>query len=92
MTSYFKRIFRSLAPLKKKLVIKANEEISVMCPLVRARRSARGEFADGGGEFSQGEGGAERIMEGRSILTASFSEFIHELLFSTARGTGCRVR
>ena len=27
-------------------------------------------------------------MEGRSILTASFPEFIHELSFSSARGTG----
>ena len=34
MTSYVQRVFRSLAPLKKKLVIKANEEISVKCPLV----------------------------------------------------------
>ena len=33
MTCYVLRVFRSLAPLKKKLVIKANEEISVMCPL-----------------------------------------------------------
>ena len=40
--------------------------------LVRARRSGRGEIADSSGEFSQGKGGAERIMEGRSILTASF--------------------
>ena len=38
------------------------------------------------------KGGAERIMEGRSILTASFPEFIHELSFSSARGTGCRLR
>ena len=42
--------------------------------------------------FIQGEGGAERIVEGRSILTASFPEFIHELSFSSARGTGCRLR
>ena len=35
MSSYVLRVFRSLAPLKKKLVIKANEEISVMCPLIR---------------------------------------------------------
>ena len=38
------------------------------------------------------KGAAERIMEGRSILTASFPEFIHELSFSSARGTGCRLR
>ena len=38
------------------------------------------------------EGGAERIMEGRNILTASFPEFIHELPFGSARGTGCRLR
>ena len=37
-------------------------------------------------------GGAERSMEERSILTASFPEFIHELSFSSARGTGCRLR
>ena len=60
--------------------------------LVRARRNGRGEIADSSGEFSQGEGAAERIMEGRSILTASFPEFIHELSFSSARGTGCRLR
>ena len=60
--------------------------------LVRARRSGRGEIADSSGEFSQGEGGAERFMEGRSILTASFPEFIHELSFSSARGTRCRLR
>ena len=58
----------------------------------QARRSGRGEIAISSGEFSQGEGGAERIMEGRSILTASFPEFIHELSFSSARGTGCRLR
>ena len=34
MTSYVQRVFRSLAPVKKEFVIKANEEISVMCPLV----------------------------------------------------------
>ena len=44
--------------------------------LVRARRSGRGEIADSSGEFRQGEGGAERTVEGRSILTASFPEFI----------------
>ena len=60
--------------------------------LVRARRSGRGEIADSSGEFSQGEGGAERIMEGRSILTASSPEFIHELSFSSVQGTGCRLR
>ena len=60
--------------------------------MVRARRSGRGEIADSSGEFSQGEGGAERIMEGRSILTASFPEFIHELSFSSARGTECHLR
>ena len=60
--------------------------------LVRARRSGRGEIADSSGEFSQGEEETERIMEGRSILTASFPEFIHELSFSSARGTGCRLR
>ena len=68
--------------------------------LVKGRQSGqggeiadgRGEIADGCGEFSQGEGGAERIMEGRSILTASFPEFIHELSFSSARGKGCRLR
>ena len=38
-----------------------------------ARRSGKGEIADGSGEFSQGEGGAERIVEGRSILTAILS-------------------
>ena len=65
---------------------------SVMSPLVRTRRSGRGEIADGSGEFSQVEGGAERIMEGRSILIASFPEFIHELSFGSARGTGCRLR
>ena len=40
------------------------------------------------GQFSQGEGRAKRFVEGRSILTASFPEFIHELSFSSARGTG----
>ena len=30
-------------------------------------------------------------MEGRSILTASLPKFIHELSFSSARGTGCRL-
>ena len=30
-------------------------------------------------------------MEGRSILTASFPEFIYELSFSSARKTGCRL-
>ena len=66
--------------------------------LVKGRQSGRGqmpwkrEISDGSGELSQGEGGAERIMEGRSILTASFPEFIHELSFSSARGTGCRLR
>ena len=60
--------------------------------LVRARRSGRGEIADGSGEFSQGEGRAERIMKERSILTASFPEFIHELSFGFARGTRCRLR
>ena len=58
----------------------------------QGRHSGRGEIADSSGEFSQGEGGAERSMEGRSILTASFPEFIHELSFSSARGTGCRLR
>ena len=58
----------------------------------QARRSGRGEITDGSGEFIQGEGRAERIVEGRSILTASFPEFIHELSFSSARGTGCRLR
>ena len=33
--------------------------------LVRARRSGRGEIADSSGEFSQGEGGAERINGGK---------------------------
>ena len=37
-------------------------------------------------------GGAERIVEGRSILTANFLKFIHELSFGSARGTGCRLR
>ena len=66
--------------------------------LVKGRQSGqgqthgRGEIADSSGEFSQGEGGAERIMEGRSILTASFPEFIHELSFSSARGTECHLR
>ena len=49
----------------------------------RARRSGRKEFANGSGEFSQGEGGTEWIVEGRSILTASFPEFIHELSFGS---------
>ena len=40
-------------------------------------------------ELSQGEGGAERIVEGRRILTASFPKVIHELLFGSLRGTGC---
>ena len=43
-------------------------------------------------ELSQGEGGAERIVEGRSILTASFPKVIHELSFGSARGTGCCLR
>ena len=38
------------------------------------------------------KGGAERSMDERSILTASSPEFIHELSFSSARGTGCRLR
>ena len=50
------------------------------------------EIADGSGELNQGEGGAEGIVEGRSILTASFPEFIYELSFGSARGTGCRLR
>ena len=58
----------------------------------RARRSGRGEIGDGSGEFSQGEGGAQRIVEGRSILTASFPEFIHELSFGSARRMGCCLR
>ena len=66
--------------------------------LVKGRHSGQGqtqwkrEIADSSGEFSQGEEEAERIMEGRSILTASFPEFIHELSFSSARGTGCHLR
>ena len=65
--------------------------------LVKGRQSGQGqtqwkrEIADGSGEFIQ-EGGAERIGEGRSILTVSFPEFIHELSFSSVRGTGCRLR
>ena len=52
--------------------------------LVGARCSGRVEFGDGSGEFSQGEGGAEGIVEGRSFLTASFLKFIHELSFGSA--------
>ena len=48
--------------------------------------------SDGSGEFGQGEEGAEGTVEGRSILTASFPEFIHELSFGSARGTGCCLR
>ena len=60
--------------------------------LIRARRNGRGEFADGSGEYSQGEGRAEGIAEGKRILTASFPEFIHELSFGSTRGTGCCLR
>ena len=38
------------------------------------------------------KGEQKEFMERRSILTASFPEFIHELSFSSARGTGCRLR
>ena len=38
------------------------------------------------------KGGAEVIVEGRGILTASFPNFIHELSFGSARGTGCCLR
>ena len=37
-------------------------------------------------------GEQKESWSGRSILTASFPEFIHELSFSSARGTGCRLR
>ena len=38
------------------------------------------------------KGEARKNYGGRSILTASFPKFIHELSFSSARGTGCRLR
>ena len=63
--------------------------------LVKGRQSGQGQtqwFANGSGEFSQGEGGAERTVKGRSILTASFPEFIHVLSFGSARGTGFCLR
>ena len=66
--------------------------------LVKGRQSGQGQTqwkrrnADSSGEFSQGEEEAERITEGISILTASFPEFIHELSFSSARGTECHLR
>ena len=44
------------------------------------------------GELSQGEGGAEGIVEGRRILTASYPEFTHEPSFGSARGMGCYLR
>ena len=34
------------------------------------------------------KGEQKELWEGRSILTASFPEFIHELSFSSARGRG----
>ena len=36
--------------------------------------------------------GSRKNCGGRSILTASFPEFIHELSFGSARGTGCCLR
>ena len=66
--------------------------------LVKDRQSGQGQtqwkrrVADGSGELSQGEGGAERIVDERSILTTSFPEFIHELLFGSAQGTGCCLK
>ena len=74
------------------MLVQANALVKDRIYLVRARRSGRGEFANGSGELSQGEGGAEGIAEERSILTASFPEFIHELLFDSAQGTGCCLR
>ena len=56
---------------------------------VKDRQSCRGRGEFGNGK---GEGGVEKIVEGRSILTASFPMFTHELSFSSARGTGCCLR
>ena len=43
-----------------------------------ARRSGRGKFADGSGEFSQGEGGAERIVEEEAASHQAFpSSFMY---------------
>ena len=44
-------------------------------------------------ESSVKEKGEQKdLWRKRSILTASFPEFIHELSFSSAQGTGCRLR